>query len=53
MSLVNKQEFDELVRNSTHYIQDLMNRVVKLEEEVEELKKKPAPRTRKAASDES
>ena len=49
MSLVNKNEFDELVGNTTRYLQDLVNRVSALEKEVEEMKsKRTTVRNRKA-----
>lgn len=45
MKTVTSDQFDELVKNTTHYLQSLVNRVGKLEEEVESLKEqlnKPA-----------
>jgi BMFP domain-containing protein YqiC len=50
MSLVNRQQFDELVANLEMYLTDCRERITKLEERVEELEKKPA-RGRKNASD--
>jgi outer membrane murein-binding lipoprotein Lpp len=49
MSLVSTAKFDELVTNTTRYIQDLVNRVNALEKKVEELEKpkKTNPRARK------
>ena len=41
--LVTEDKFNELVNSTTHYLQDLVNRVTALEAEVETLKaKKPA-----------
>ena len=39
--MVDQKKFDELVASTTHYLQDLLNRVNTLEAEVAELKKKP------------
>ena len=40
MSLVTQDKFDELVNNSTTYLQQLFDRVGKLEAKVEELEAK-------------
>lgn len=46
--MVDQKQFDELVESTTHYLQQLMNRVGKLEKEVEELKaKKTVTRAKK------
>ena len=50
MSLVNRQQFDELVANLEMYLTDCRERIAKLEEKVAELEAKPA-RGRKNASD--
>lgn len=49
MSLVTQQKFDELVKSTTHYLQDLVNRVGDLESKVAELEtpKKTTTRARK------
>ena len=46
--MVDQRKFDELVDNTTRYLTDILKRLVKLEEEVAELKK-PAKRTTKNA----
>jgi hypothetical protein len=38
--MVDQKKFDELVASTTHYLQDLLNRVNSLEKEVAELKTK-------------
>ena len=38
--MVDQKKFDELVESTTNYLQQLMNRVSKLEKEVEALKAK-------------
>ena len=38
--MVDQKQFDELVESTTHYLQQLMNRVGELEKEVEALKTK-------------
>lgn len=38
--MVDQKKFDELVASTTHYLQDLLNRVSSLEKEVAELKTK-------------
>jgi len=53
MSLVSNAKFDELVTNTTRYIQDLVNRVNALEKKVDELEKpkKTISRARKENTD--
>jgi|SaaInlStandDraft_1057018.scaffolds.fasta_scaffold66212_4 hypothetical protein len=38
--MVDQKKFDELVESTTHYLQDILNRVDSLEKEVAELKAK-------------
>lgn len=45
--LVTEDKFNELVNSTTHYLQDLVNRVTALEAEVEALKSKPAKKEAK------
>jgi uncharacterized small protein (DUF1192 family) len=46
--MVDQKQFDELVESTTHYLQQLMNRVGALEKEVEALKaKKTVTRAKK------
>jgi BMFP domain-containing protein YqiC len=53
VSLVKQDKFDELVANTTSYLQMLVNRVEALEKQVAELEKPKAPRTRKVAADDA
>jgi polyhydroxyalkanoate synthesis regulator phasin len=44
MSMISKQQFDELVANTTKYLQEHTARITKLEKEVAELRKKAKER---------
>ena len=44
MSMISKQQFDELVSNTTKYLQEHTARITKLEKEVAELKRKAKER---------
>lgn len=47
MALVTKNEFTEVVNNTTAYLQNLLERVTALEEKVKELESKKPTRARK------
>jgi tRNA(Phe) wybutosine-synthesizing methylase Tyw3 len=48
MSLVTQQKFDELVKNTTSYLQDIFNRLDAIEEKVNKLMSAPQPTRRTA-----
>ena len=50
MSLVTQQKFDELVKNTTAYLQDVLQRIDVLEDKVEQLSTTPKP-TRRVAKE--
>jgi tRNA(Phe) wybutosine-synthesizing methylase Tyw3 len=54
MSLVTQQKFDELVKNTTAYLQDVLQRIDVLEDKVEQLSaaSKPTRRVAKEATNE-
>ena len=55
MSLVSQKQFDELVKNTTAYLQDVLRRLDVLEGKVDTLvstHKAPSTRSRKEASNE-
>lgn len=46
MSLVSQQKFDELVKNTTSYLQDAFKRLDAIEEKVDKLLSTPQPTRR-------
>jgi len=48
MSLVTQQKFDELVKNTTSYLQDIFKRLDVIEEKVDKLMSTPQPTRRTA-----
>lgn len=47
MSLVTQQKFDELVKNTTTYLQDVFRRLDAIEEKVDKLLSAPQATTRR------
>jgi len=47
MSLVSQQKFDELVKNTTSYLQDVFRRLEAIEEKVDKLVSAPQATTRR------
>lgn len=52
MSLVSQQKFDELVKNTTSYLQDVFRRLEAIEEKVDALASAPQATTRRSATKE-
>ena len=52
MSLVSQQKFDELVKNTTSYLQDVFKRLEAIEEKVDALASAPQATTRRSATKE-
>lgn len=48
MSLVTQQKFDEVVKNTTSYLQDIFNRLDVIEEKVNKIMSAPQPTRRTA-----
>jgi tRNA(Phe) wybutosine-synthesizing methylase Tyw3 len=51
MSLVTQQKFDELVKNTTSYLQDVFKRLDQLEEKIDALAQ--PPRTQRSRKEDS
>jgi tetrahydromethanopterin S-methyltransferase subunit G len=52
MSLVSQQKFDELVKNTTSYLQDVFRRLDAIEEKVDALASAPQATTRRSTTKE-
>ena len=52
MSLVSQQKFDELVKNTTSYLQEVFRRLDAIEEKVDKLMSAPQATTRRSTTKE-
>jgi len=52
MSLVSQQKFDELVKNTTSYLQEVFRRLDAIEEKVDALASAPKATTRRSTTKE-